>query len=73
MKKVINFIFIGLIRLYQYLLSPMFPPSCRFVPTCSQYAIEAIKKHGPIKGVALTAKRLSRCRPGKPGGHDPVP
>jgi putative membrane protein insertion efficiency factor len=62
-----------LIKIYQWTLSPLLPPSCRFTPTCSQYGIEAIKKHGLIKGSILTAKRISRCRPGGGHGHDPVP
>lgn len=62
-----------LIRIYQWVISPLFPPSCRFTPTCSQYGIEAFRKYGFFKGFYLTAKRLSRCRPGGGHGHDPVP
>ncbi len=61
------------VRAYQIVLSPLFPPACRFTPTCSQYAIEALRVHGPIKGSWLTLKRLFRCRPYGPSGHDPVP
>lgn len=61
------------LRFYQAVLSPLIPAACRFEPTCSQYAIEAIQKHGPWRGVRLTAVRLFRCRPGGHGGHDPVP
>ena len=61
------------IRLYQRLISPAFPSRCRFYPTCSQYAIEAIEKHGPLKGGWLAAKRIARCHPLHPGGVDPVP
>jgi putative membrane protein insertion efficiency factor len=62
-----------LIRAYQYLLSPFLANSCRYIPTCSQYAIEAITEHGVIKGITLTAKRLSCCHPWHAGGYDPVP
>ncbi|MEZ4805021.1 MAG: membrane protein insertion efficiency factor YidD [Bacteroidia bacterium] len=62
-----------IIKIYQWILAPFFPPSCRFTPTCSQYGIEAINKHGLLKGGWLTIKRLSRCRPGGGHGHDPVP
>jgi putative membrane protein insertion efficiency factor len=62
-----------LITLYQRLVSPLFPPSCRFVPTCSQYAREAILKHGLVRGSYLAARRILRCHPLNPGGYDPVP
>lgn len=62
-----------LIRGYQLLLSPMMAPSCRFLPTCSEYAQTAIGQHGLLKGGWLALKRIGRCRPGCPGGHDPVP
>lgn len=61
------------IRLYQLCISPMFPASCRFTPTCSQYAIEAIRKHGPLKGLWLAIRRLLRCHPWGGSGYDPVP
>jgi len=64
---------LGLIRFYQLAISPFTPPSCRYVPTCSQYGYEAITKHGLIKGGLLTAKRLLRCHPFSKGGIDPVP
>jgi len=63
---------IGLIRLYQLFISPMIPPSCRFAPTCSQYAIDAIGIHGPLRGSYLAARRLLRCHPFTRGGYDPV-
>ena len=66
-------IFILPIRFYRYFISPLFPPSCRFTPTCSQYAVEAIEKYGPIKGVWLGIKRIARCHPWGGSGHDPVP
>ncbi len=68
-----RFILIGLIRLYQHALSPLFPPSCRYTPTCSVYAVEAIRRHGVFKGVWLALRRLSRCHPWGGSGYDPVP
>lgn len=62
-----------LIRGYQRLLSPLLPPSCRFYPSCSQYALEAVTRHGALKGGWLAARRLARCHPFNPGGFDPVP
>jgi uncharacterized protein len=62
-----------LITLYQRLVSPLFPPSCRFVPTCSQYAKQAILTHGLARGSYLAARRILRCHPFNPGGYDPVP
>ncbi len=66
-------LFIGLIRLYQWCLSPFIGFNCRFVPSCSHYAIEAINKYGAFKGVRLAVMRLGRCHPWCEGGHDPVP
>lgn len=63
---------VSLLRFYQYLISPLFPPSCRFTPTCSEYAIEAVTKYGVWKGVLLALKRLARCHPFCAGGYDPV-
>jgi len=62
-----------LIRVYQRAISPLFPPSCRFVPTCSSYAIEALTVHGALTGSWLTLRRLLRCQPWCKGGFDPVP
>jgi putative membrane protein insertion efficiency factor len=62
-----------LIRIYQYLISPMFAPVCRYTPSCSQYGVEAIKKYGLLKGGRLAIKRILSCRPGGGHGHDPVP
>jgi len=64
---------IGLIRIYQWCLSPFLGASCRFYPSCSSYAIEAIDKHGALKGSYLMMLRLARCHPWCDGGHDPVP
>ena len=61
------------IKIYQKCISPLTPPMCRFTPTCSNYAIEAIKKHGPIKGMWLAIKRIARCNPWGGSGYDPVP
>ena len=73
LRTVLSFPLLVLIRLYQVLISPLFPPSCRYVPTCSAYAYEAIRKHGPFKGLFLAAKRVLKCHPLHPGGFDPVP
>ena len=64
---------LALIRFYQRQISPLFPPCCRFTPTCSQYALEAIQVHGAAKGVFLALKGILRCNPLFPGGYDPVP
>lgn len=61
------------IRFYQGAISPLFPAACRYQPTCSQYAVEAIQKHGAIKGGALAIKRICRCHPWGGSGYDPVP
>lgn len=62
-----------LVRSYQLFISPMFGPRCRFHPTCSQYAVEALQTHGAFKGGRLALRSLLRCHPLHPGGHDPVP
>ena len=64
---------IGLIRIYQVALSPFVGNQCRFTPTCSQYAREAVERHGAMRGAWMAIKRVSRCHPWHPGGHDPVP
>ena len=61
------------IRFYQRYISPMLPPACRFTPTCSQYAVEALQKYGPIKGMYLAVRRILRCHPWGGSGYDPVP
>jgi putative membrane protein insertion efficiency factor len=61
------------LRAYKRLISPVLPPACRFVPTCSEYAVEAIEKHGLFNGVGLAIRRIVRCAPWHPGGFDPVP
>ena len=72
-KRIVALPFIGLIRFYQKCISPLTPPACRYTPTCSQYAIEAIRKYGAIKGCWLAAKRIARCHPWGGSGYDPVP
>jgi putative membrane protein insertion efficiency factor len=72
-KTILSFPFILLIRFYQYVISPAIGPKCRYTPTCSQYGIEALKLHGPIKGLWLTMKRIGRCNPWGGSGYDPVP
>lgn len=66
-------IMIWLIKFYQGAISPLTPPSCRFIPTCSQYGIEAISKYGPLKGGWLLLRRILRCHPWGGSGYDPVP
>ncbi len=64
---------IWLVRGYQLAISPLLPPSCRFHPSCSSYAIEALERHGVLRGGWLAMRRIARCHPWHPGGHDPVP
>jgi len=73
MKSLLNYIFIGLIKFYRMSISPLKPPSCRFTPTCSEYAIQALKKYGPFKGLYLAVRRVLRCHPWGGHGYDPVP
>lgn len=73
LKLIASFPFILLIKLYQWIISPLLGPKCRYTPTCSQYGIEAFKKHGPLKGFWLTLKRVSKCHPWGGHGYDPVP
>ncbi|MDY6327259.1 MAG: membrane protein insertion efficiency factor YidD [Bacteroidales bacterium] len=72
-SHVVSSILIGLIRLYQVTLSPLIGRACRYTPTCSNYGIEAIRKHGPVKGTFLTIKRVLSCNPWGGSGYDPVP
>jgi putative membrane protein insertion efficiency factor len=71
--KILALPFIGLIRLYQWTISPLLGPKCRFTPTCSHYAVEAFQKHGLFKGLWLMARRIARCHPWGGSGYDPVP
>jgi putative membrane protein insertion efficiency factor len=73
LKSLFSGIFIALIKLYQWTLSPLLGAQCRYTPTCSAYGIEAIKKHGAFKGGWLTLKRIASCNPWGGHGHDPVP
>jgi len=73
MFKLLRFVLVIPIKLYQILISPLIGPNCRYHPTCSQYSIEAINKHGPFKGTWLAIKRISSCHPWGGSGHDPVP
>ncbi|MEM6989769.1 MAG: membrane protein insertion efficiency factor YidD [Myxococcota bacterium] len=68
-----NRLFVALVRGYQLIVSPWLGPRCRFYPSCSCYAIEALQGHGTLRGLWLTVRRLGRCHPFNPGGHDPVP
>lgn len=67
-----GFILVSLLKFYKAMVSPLLPPSCRFVPTCSEYACEAIERYGAIRGSWMGALRLLRCHPFHPGGYDPV-
>lgn len=69
----LKLLFIFIIRIYQWVISPLTPPSCRYTPTCSAYSAEAIIKHGPIKGGWLALKRILSCNPWGGSGYDPVP
>lgn len=71
-SRGISRVMILMIRFYQIFISPLFPPACRFYPTCSAYFIQALKKYGPIKGTYLGVRRILRCHPGNPGGYDPL-
>lgn len=73
MRWLFNNLAIGLIRFYQYGLAPLLSKSCRFTPTCSEYGIEAFRKHGFFRAFYLTIRRISRCHPWGGHGHDPVP
>jgi len=72
LQKCTTCFFLILIRAYQILISPLFPPVCRFTPTCSQYAIDAIQCHGPVRGFFMALWRILRCHPFSDGGYDPV-
>ena len=71
--KILSLPFILLIKVYQYIISPLLGPKCRFTPTCSQYAEQALKKYGLFTGGWLALKRIGKCHPGGSSGYDPVP
>lgn len=73
MKYLLTKLFIFLIRVYQYTLSPFIGRSCRYTPSCSHYSVEAIEKHGPFKGGKMAVKRIASCNPWGGSGYDPVP
>jgi uncharacterized protein len=73
MLRIPALFLIGLVRVYRYAISPFLGRSCRHVPSCSEYAIEALQCHGAIRGLWLTIRRVGRCNPWHPGGYDPVP
>lgn len=73
MKRFLTFLLILPVKFYQGAISPHLPASCRYTPTCSQYAIEALRRYGPAKGLWLTVKRICRCHPWGGSGYDPVP
>ncbi|MFJ1432517.1 membrane protein insertion efficiency factor YidD [Capnocytophaga canimorsus] len=73
LKKILIFPFVVLVRFYQLFISPLTPSACRYAPTCSQYTLEALKKHGLFKGGYLAIKRIARCHPWGGSGYDPVP
>ena len=73
MRNPLSYLAIGAIRFYQLCISPLFPPACRYTPSCSQYALEAIRVHGLCRGLWLAAKRIGRCHPWGGSGYDPVP
>jgi|GEM_PF-3491934 len=73
LSQVLGLFLRFLINVYRYGFSSLFPPSCRYTPSCSLYGLEAVKKYGAFRGTVLTVQRILRCHPGHPGGYDPVP
>lgn len=73
LKKLFTGLLVGFVKFYKLTISPLTPGSCRHVPTCSSYAVEALQKHGPLKGLWLSIRRLSKCHPWGTHGYDPVP
>lgn len=73
LKKWLSLLLISLVKFYQHFISPLTPSACRYSPTCSQYTLEAIQKHGPVRGTWLGIKRIARCQPWGGSGYDPVP
>lgn len=73
LQRCLTAVLVGLVRVYQWMISPVLGPRCRFWPSCSAYTVEALRVHGPLKGGAMAIKRMGRCHPGSAGGIDPVP
>ncbi len=73
MRKLAIFLVLLPVRFYRLFISPLIPSSCRYTPTCSEYALQAVQKHGPVKGVWLAIRRILRCHPWGGHGYDPVP
>jgi putative membrane protein insertion efficiency factor len=72
MRQFATLVMVQLLRAYKWAISPWFPPACRYVPTCSEYALEAVERYGGLRGILMAAMRLSRCHPFARGGYDPV-
>jgi len=72
-RRAVQLVLLGMVHGYRWLISPLLPPACRFYPTCSAYALEALRRHGPVTGSVLTVRRLCRCHPLHEGGIDLVP
>ena len=72
-RRVPRTVLVLLVRAYQVGISPLLPPACRYYPSCSAYAVEALERHGALRGSWLAARRIARCHPFRPGGYDPVP
>ena len=73
LEKILILPLVFLVKIYQRIISPLFPPTCRYTPTCSEYAIQSLKKYGIIKGVYLSIKRIVNCHPWGGSGYDPIP
>ncbi len=73
LRKIMTWILLAPVYFYRAVISPLLPPSCRYTPTCSQYTIEALRRHGPFKGTYLSARRILSCNPWGGKGYDPVP
>jgi len=73
MSNLLTKLMVALVKLYQYILSPILPGACRYTPSCSEYGVQALRKHGPWRGGWLTLKRILSCHPWGGHGHDPVP
>jgi|SRR5690606_2641072 len=72
-RAIPRLLLVGFVQSYQMFISPLLPSSCRYYPSCSTYAVEALERHGALRGGWLTVKRIARCHPFRPGGYDPVP